>query len=225
MTNYFAPSPYDWPPSKVVAPNSLKGTDLFPAVTLTATHRQVKKFGDVVAQEDELGTCLVAHFEVFGTLIIFYQSALDDIDYWTVFVDMVSCVDKEQFPTKLGHAVVRHLTNGAIKADWENDDADTEYRSRRRRLSPGRDMVHKLRIKSMTVGGALSKPARVKSTFEAANDWTMVKVATGKTGRFTTAKKPALTRNFAAKKSAAPAKKAVAVKRAAPTKKAAPAKS
>lgn len=223
MTNHYAPSPHEWPPLKVAAPKSLKGTDLFPAVTLTATRPQVKMFGDVVEQEDELGTCLVAHFEVFGTLIIFYQSALDDKDYWTVFVDMVSCVGKEQFPTKLGIAVVRQLTAGAIKPDWQNDDADTEYRSRRRRPSQVGDSVTKLIKKRVTPLGDL-RPARAKSPLEAANDWTMVKVANASARRFVAAKKAAPAKRLAVKKAAASAKKPAVAKRTAPAKKAAPPK-
>ncbi len=221
MTNYYAPLPHDWPPSKVAAPKSLKATDMFPALTIKATRAQVKKFGDVLEQEDELGTCLVAHFEVFGTLIIFYQSALDDKDYWTVFVDMVSCVEKEQFPTKLGNAVVRQLSIDAIRPEWKNDEADTEYRSRRRNRAQVGGVKGKPSIKSVALSGNLSRPTRGKLPLDAANDWTADGVATGRVGRFLTAARAAPAQKFVTKKVAAPAKKAVAAKRAAPAKKAA----
>lgn len=224
MTNYYAPSPYDRPPSKVAAPESLKDTDMFPAVTLMATRAQVKKFGDVLEQEDEFGTCLLAHFEVFDTLIIFYQSALDEKNYWTVFVDMVSCLDKKQFPIELGNAVVRYLTRGTIQPDWQNDEADTEYLSRRRRLSSVVDVVNTLSIENVTVRVNLLRLARTKSPLNAYKDRRRAKIVTIKADRLVTAKKAAPARKFAVRITATRAKKTATTKRAAPAKKTAAAK-
>jgi hypothetical protein len=187
MKSYFAPSPYDWPPEKVAAPKSLKDTDLYPSVTLSATRAQVKKFADIVEQEDELGTSLVAHFKVFDTLIIFYQSALDEADSWTVFVDMVNCVKREQPPTKLGNAVVRQLTAGAVEPNWLNKEADIEYRSRRRKPAVINDKVLKPTIKPRVKTGGTFESIPPKIPLQVANDFIFVKAASKKTGRFVVA--------------------------------------
>lgn len=120
------------PPTKIKVPKTFEKTDLYPALTINATRQTVGKFGDVVEREDEQGTCLVAHFEVFGTLVMFYQSALDAIDHWTVFVDMLGCVARMQLPSRLGVLSVRYLADGRVSPNWVNKEVDTEYRSRRR---------------------------------------------------------------------------------------------
>ncbi|MFA1684266.1 hypothetical protein ACDY99_12295 [Achromobacter dolens] len=128
---YFAPSPHDAYPNKISPPKTFDDIDIYPAVTITAPRKKIRSLGDVVQREDELGTCLVAHFEVRGTLLLFYQSALDPIDHWTIFVDMNGCVARGQYPTLLGTAAVRFLSQAQIKPDWTNAEADTEFRSRR----------------------------------------------------------------------------------------------
>lgn len=126
--------PHDAPPLSIAPPRDFDNVELYPLVTLTANRTVVTQFNQVVKKQDELGECLVTHFEVGGTLIVFYQSALDARDHWTVFADMRGCVEKQQIPTKLGNSVLRHLSAGSIKPDWVNEGADTEYRSRRRKI-------------------------------------------------------------------------------------------
>lgn len=135
VRSYFQITPYSLPPSKTPPPQTFDGIDIYPAVTITAARGAVQKFGDVVQREDELGPCLVAHFEVHGTLLLFYQSALDPKDYWTIFVDMNGCVARKQFPTRLGSTALRYLSLGKIEPNWINLEADTEYRSRRSKLA------------------------------------------------------------------------------------------
>ena len=138
--------PHDAPPLRVAPPRNFDNVELYPLVTLTANRTVVSQFNQVVKKQDELGECLVTHFEVGGTLIVFYQSALDAKDHWTVFADMRGCVEKQQIPTKLGSAVLRYLSAGSIKADWVNEGADTEYRSRRRKMPQiGRAVVRVFR--------------------------------------------------------------------------------
>jgi hypothetical protein len=148
----YAPSPHDWSPSKAKPPKSFEGIELYPAVSVKIARAKVEKFGELFEREDELGACFVEHFQVLGTLVMFYQSALDAKDRWTVFVDMVGCVAESQIPTQLGRSVVRHLTAGAVKPEWVNEEADREYRSRRRKLSPAGHLFLRIAIKSLSAG-------------------------------------------------------------------------
>lgn len=140
-------SPHDVPPVQIPPPQNFKNIDLYPSVAFSATRRKVATFCEVVKRDDEHGVCLVSHFQVAGTLVVLYQSALDSRDHWTVFADMHGCVDKQQVPTKLGLSVIRYLT-GSIEPDWVNEKVDAVYRSGRRKLSK-------------------AAPERVKSLFKA----------------------------------------------------------
>lgn len=219
----FAPSPYDWFPNKVASP-TFENTDLYPAVTVKATRAKVGRFSDVVEREDDLGVCLVAHFEVFGTLVMFYQSALDSKDHWTVFVDMRGCVTREQLPTRLGEFVVRRLSQRSIVPEWVNTEADTEYRSRRKKLSQALANVTKLTAtRQPKVSSPTTKAAR--SFHIAANDsgTQVLKTAAYAGSGMHLAAKKGRTSKVAAKKGAtAPAKKAAGmVKKASTPRKAA----
>lgn len=216
-TSHFAASPYDWPPTKVGLPKTFENTDLYPAVTVKATRKKVEKFSDVLEREDDLGVCFVAHFEVFGTLVMFYQSALDSIDHWTVFVDMRGCVAREQPPTRLGRSVVRWLTQGAIVPEWVNDEADTEYRSRRRK----HDQVDPVVVQStgMRATKSISSKTRVTRPRQgAANDEFRLVARKGsrintESGYHFIAKKVATAKKTAVKKATAPAKKSASAKK------------
>ncbi|CPH74323.1 hypothetical protein [Burkholderia pseudomallei] len=220
MTKFgYAPSPHEWSPRQVEPPTTFENIDLYPAVSIIATRRKVGNFGDVVEREDELGVCLVAHFAVHDTLVTFYQSALDSKDHWTVFVDMRSCVASQQVPTLLGRSVVRYLAGGSIEPEWVNSEADTEYRSRRRKPS----QVVAKRTAPRTTTHSFSKPRKSHSFHEVANDARMVAVARkqagAKPGRYLIAEKAAAAQKSAAKQGAAPAKKAAAVRKTATAKK------
>ncbi|PXX46964.1 hypothetical protein [Undibacterium pigrum] len=127
--------PHDIPPEIVECPQTFPDVDLYPAITFKASRSKVAKDCGVVKQKDELGICSVAQFRVIHTLVMLYQSAFDPKDHWTVFVDMHECVGSKQVPTLLGASVVRYLTGGDVKPDWLNEDADSVYRSRLRKLS------------------------------------------------------------------------------------------
>lgn len=135
VRSHFEITPYSLPPNKTPPPKAFDDIDIYPAVTITAPRRTVQTFGNVVQREDELGPCLVVHFEVRGTLLLFYQSALDPKDHWTIFVDMNGCVAQKQFPTKLGSTALGYLSSWKIRPNWINLEADTEYRSRRSKLA------------------------------------------------------------------------------------------
>ena len=137
ITSSFVFSPHDAPLSEISPPAGFENIDLYPSVAFIASRQKVAKFCRLVTRDDEHGNCLVSHFEIFGTLLVLYQSALDPKEGWTVFVDMRGCIEKQQVPTKIGKSMVRYLTAGSIKPDWINEAVDAVYRSGRRKLLKG----------------------------------------------------------------------------------------
>lgn len=127
--------PHDAPPVEIAPPKKFETVDLYPTATFTASRRKVSAHCKVVERSDEHGICLVSHFKVAGTLVVLYQSALDEKDHWTVFADMLCCINNDQAPSKLGRSFVRYLTAASIAPDWVNSDADAVYRSGRLKLS------------------------------------------------------------------------------------------
>jgi hypothetical protein len=207
----YAYSPHDVPPVEISPPKTFENIDFYPSAAFNASHRTVATFCQVVKREDEHGVCLVSHFEVAGTLVILYQSALDLSDHWTVFADMRSCVDKQQVPTKLGLSVVRYLTNGSIKPDWLNKDADAVYRSGRRKRSKAGSDVAQSPSKAINKSFLLA-PSTSRRYRDTRADFPMVgqKVSDADRIRSLIAKKAATSSPYAAKKATAAAPKSAA---------------
>jgi hypothetical protein len=153
--------PHDVPPVAVARrPAPSKTRDYLPVVEFSATTAAVQKFATLVADEDELGPCLVAFFDVYGTSVYLYRSEEHPPRSWLIFADVTSCVAKEQMPTKLGESVLRSLSTGKISAGWTNSEADTVYRSRRRsRGRPGAAPAKKKTSKSL-VEPPVRRPAK-----------------------------------------------------------------
>lgn len=185
----------------------------------------------MVEQNDDLGVCLVAQFRVNGTLVMFYQSALATKDQWIVFVDMPGCVAKGMLPTHLGKSVLKNLTEDSIVPEWVNSEADTEYRSRRRKplhnaeaaaaipviLRAKKPRVKPLSLASDTIRAHRGK-AHVSEMFMLKGTGTGTNTNTG-AERSLSAKKAAMSRKAAAEKPPAPAKKVVTHKNTATAKK------
>ena len=167
-THGFVLIPHDVPPVAVArrpAPSTTR--DYLPVVEFSATTTAVQKFAALVADEDELGPCLVAFFDVYGTSVYLYRSEEYASRSWLIFADVMGCVAKQQMPTKLGASVLRWLSGGRISAGWTNSDADTVYRSRRRTQSrPAAAPVKKKASKSLAESPVrrVAKPAQKKRT-------------------------------------------------------------
>ena len=115
------------------------------------------------------------------------------------------------------------MTDGSIVPDWVNDEADTEYRSRRRK----HHLVDPVVVQSTGMRATKSIISKTRVTHPrqgAANDeFRMVArrgSSTNTESGYLIAKKVATAKKSAVKKATAPAKKAAAAKKVASPKKA-----
>lgn len=109
-------------------PKKSAGREYGVAAEFQATDAAMRKVMELHEQSDDLGPCLVSHFNFSGVGLFFYRSKQYPAKLWMTHVDVNDCVSNRVKPSAVVRLVLEYLQ---LKVSpWLNDELDDIVQSK-----------------------------------------------------------------------------------------------